>query len=424
MKKYENKKDLLQDYIKLARKLNKLPNKREIIKFLCSYERVMKLCSSLNALKADALKTCPELDLIALPAPLVPQDIEDYKIKLEGAKRNKQNKNVIKKVTSLEYVENFAEKVFAGKIEPYKHPKSKAKINRALNLTLSDLHFGSDVGKEETGFLTYGKKEEARRISAVIKQTIDYKPQYRKNTELHVNLLGDIIQNKLHDKEDAAPIAEQVCRAIHLLSQAFAHLAENFPKVFIHCVTGNHGRNTERHHSRANSGKWDSLETIIYYSVKSSLDSYKNLIFNIPKTPFVMYESLGHKVFATHGDNVLNVGNPGKSLNIGRLESQINRINASLVDEDEIKVVVVGHTHCSSVSKLPCGTNVITNGCLLPVDAYAVSLGFLENTASQTLFEMTEQYAMGDIRFIKVGKEHDEDSSLDSIVNAWEDFST
>src|SRR5690606_4717458 len=138
------------------------------------------------------------------------------------------------------YVQHFSETVFSGRVKPYNPPKSKAKIKRALFLTLSDLHFGADIRSEETGHLSYGKVEEARRFAEVIKQTIEYKPQYRKETELHVNLLGDIIQHKLHDPQDAAPVSEQVCRAIHLLSQGISQLGENFGKVIVHCATGNH----------------------------------------------------------------------------------------------------------------------------------------------------------------------------------------
>lgn len=418
-----SKSSVLSSYIALARKLGKLPSKREVIKFMCSAETVAKHFDSLTNLKKVALASDPGLEEAVMPAELTVTDVEAYRLGLEKNKRKNKNSKLVKDVSVLEYISRFAENVFAGKVTPVQiSKKKKIRVRRAVNLTLSDLHFGSDIKKDETGYLNYGPVEEARRFAAIIKQTINYKQQYREDSILHVNLLGDIIQNKLHDPQDAAPMAEQTCRAIHLLIQGFALLGEHFPIVYVHCASGNHGRDISRHHGRATSGKWDSVETVIYYAVKSALSGYKNIIFNIPKTPFVVYDAFGNKVFATHGDNVLKPGNPGKTLSIGGLQDQINGFNASLTDKDEIKVAICGHTHCSSLSQMSSGAYMITNGSLPPVDQFAVSIGILENRASQTIFEMTKEYPIGDLRFIQVGEKEDNDSSLDKLISPWEVF--
>ena len=196
-------------------------------------------------------------------------------------------------------------------------------------------------------------------------------------------LLGDIIQNQLHDPRDGAPSAEQCGRAIHLLTQAIGQFSASFPSVEVFCNTGNHGRNTGRHHGRAVNQKWDSLETIVYYAIREACKNLKNVKFTIPKTPYVVYEVFGKKIFATHGDSVLNVGYPGKAINTGRLETQVNRFNASLSDKDEYSVLVVGHVHTASITHLSNGAVTITNGALVPVDEYAVSIGLMETTSGQ-----------------------------------------
>lgn len=416
------KEQLVTAYVRLARKLGKLPTVKETVRFITSERQLYNAFSSFDELKKAALKADPTLEEHIMPAELTAGDLEDYRLGLEEKKVSKQNRTTINQVSAIDYVAKFADKVFEGRVKPHNVSEKKGGYKRAISLTLSDLHFGADIFSKETGYLNYGPSEEARRFAEVIKQTIEYKPQYRKDTELHVNLLGDIIQHKLHDAQDAAPVSEQVCRAIHLLIQGFAHLAENFSRVHVHCATGNHGRDLNRHKERATTGKWDSVETVIYYSVKSALSHYKNMTFDIPKTPFVIYEVFGHKIFATHGDNVLKPGNPGNSLRIANLENQINRINASLKDKEEIKVAIVGHTHCASVSNLNTGCIMVMNGALPPVDQYTVSIGFLENRASQTLFEITPDHALGDIRFIRVGKEQDDNKDLEKIIAPWTTF--
>lgn len=299
--------------------------------------------------------------------------------------------------------------------KPYKSVGNK-KISRALNVVLSDLHFGSDISKEETGGLDFGKTEEARRFARIVKEVISYKPQYRNETELNVILLGDLIQNQLHDQRDGAPLAEQICRAIHLISQALMHFSNHFPKVIIHSNSGNHARNTTRHHSRAVNQKWDSFETVIAFALKDAFKNIKNIEFKIPLTPFVSYEVFGKKIFATHGDSVLKPGFPGKGISTGSLENQINKINATLNDNDEYSVFIVGHVHTNSITNLANGATMITNGALVPSDEFAVSIGLLENSCGQFIFESVKDYPVGDMRFVRVSQKDDQDKELDSII--------
>lgn len=306
------------------------------------------------------------------------------------------------------------------KLAPYKQTTSKKKIDRVVNIILSDLHIGSDVKKEETGGLDFGKKEEARRLARITKELLDYKPQYRDQTKLNVYLLGDLVQLNLHDPRDGAPVAEQVSRAIYLLSQSLSHMVTAFPEITVYCATGNHGRLQSRHKMRAVNQKWDSIETIIYYSLKQIFRNNKSVKFVLPKTPFIVADVLGSKFFLTHGDTVLKPGYPSSSIKIKDLENQINRINATLPDNQEYSVFAVGHVHTASMTHLSNGSVMITNGAMVPCDEFAVSIGMLENVCGQYLFESVKGFPVGDSRFIKVSEKDDKDKSLDRIIKAWE----
>lgn len=305
---------------------------------------------------------------------------------------------------------------------PYKS-KGKKEIKRAMNLILSDLHIGSDIKKDETGLLDFGRVEEARRLSRIVKEVMDYKKEHRAVTKLNVILLGDLIQGALgHDPRDGAEISVQYARALYLLNQALAQLSSAFPEVEVHCNTGNHGRITSRHPQRAVHGKWDSFETMLAYSLKQIMADAKNVKFNIPLTPFITYEEFGKKYFFTHGDNVLKVGFPGKAIPTGSLENQINKINASLSDKDEYSVIGVGHVHTASITHLANGSVVITNGAMVPADEFAVSIGLMETSCGQYLFESVQDYPVGDCRLIRVDEKDDKDKSLDTIIKPWNGF--
>lgn len=404
---------LHQRYIELARKLGKLPSRRDVRKLLGVF------IDEFGTFKKEILDQNPDLQELEIPVKINDKDIEAYRLDLHKNSIKASNKATIQKNSTLDYIQQFSEGLFKGSIKPVKPFQTRQKISRILNLVISDVHIGADLKKEETGNTNYGPVEESRRVAAVVREVINYKPQYRENTELDVMLLGDLMQGQLHDPRDGAPLAEQICRVIHVFSQALQQLAANFPKVRVHCAIGNHGRNTARHHNRAVNQKWDAHETVIYYALKAALQNQKNIEFFIPKTPYGYYEVFGQKILYTHGDTVLNPGYPNKSINIKGLEAQLNTINASLTDTKEVKVAIVGHVHCCSQTYLSNGTTMITNGALIEPDQYAVSIGIIETQTGQFLFESFPGYAVGDSRFIRVGRKEDQDKSLDAIIEPW-----
>ena len=282
---------------------------------------------------------------------------------------------------------------------------------RILNLMLSDLHYGADLNEAETSH-RFGPIEEARRTAAVVLQAAEYKRQYRENTELYVHLLGDIIQGKLHDPEDAAPLTEQTERAWWNLSQALAFLCQEFKKVTVFCSPGNHGRRKDRHPGRAVNQKWDSVEQIIYTGLQLGSRHIKNLEIKTFKTPYYTYEAFGLRGFMTHGDTVLMPGYPGKSINVGSIRHQVNEINL----KEHCQLYGVGHVHTASNTRLPNKVVFLTNGCLLPSDEFAQSVGIFDTTCCQQIWESVPGHIFGDRRDAIVDEETDKDASLDKII--------
>lgn len=325
----------------------------------------------------------------------------------------------------LREFERVAQNIFARRRTPVKLPKFTSVVGkRVVNLVLSDLHFQSLLDGREVG-VPYGPHEEARRLAAVVLKTCDYKRDHRAETECRVHLCGDIIQNALHDPRDAAPIASQVCAAIFLLEQALSHLANEFPRVWVTCATGNHGRNTARHPGRAIHQKWDSWETVIYFGLKTALKDRANVSVEIPRTPYYTFENFGHRGFVTHGDTVLNPGIPQRNIPVEAISAQVHKLNAAeaALGRKPFSVFVVGHTHLAGCDQIPNTDGfLIRNGALVPSDPYAVSLGNLRTRCSQVLWESTEQYMVGDWRPLWVGEEHDADSSLEKVIRPFEDF--
>jgi hypothetical protein len=321
-------------------------------------------------------------------------------------------------------IDQVLEKI-KGKFFPGKDytPKKKGPVELAASLILSDLHYGASLDRREVP-LAYGHVEEARRTAAVALWIANHRDlKTRQSMELHLDMLGDIIQGQLHDPRDGMPQAEQVAAAILLLTQFVTYVSgAGYQKVHCHCTPGNHGRNTARHKERATNQKWDAIETQIYFAVKMATQHLPNVTFDIPYTPWVTYKVFDHWIFATHGDTVLTPGYPGQTINVGNVKKQVNEINTHRLPHERFKAFIVGHVHVSSKVKLPNDTYFMSNGCLIPTDAYAQSIGIVDTPTCQTMFESTPTHVVGYHCDIDVDESTDKDKSLDKIIQPFTSF--
>lgn len=319
-----------------------------------------------------------------------------------------------------EKIEDVFERCLAKRYQPGKLyiPKATVRPELALNVNMSDLHYGAALDSREVP-LQYGHVEEARRTAAIAAWVAGHvkDPKRRRETKLILNWIGDIIQNQLHDLRDGDPLTEQFAASVHLLTQFLVYLAgAGYHSIVVNCTPGNHGRNTARHKDRATNQKWDAIETMIYYAVKTAVGHIPTITFNLPYRPFVTYDVFGHHIFATHGDTVLKPGYPNQTINVGDVRKQVNEINGRREGDEKYRVFIVGHVHVASCTKLPNGVYFMSNGCLIPSDAYAQSIGIMETATCQTMFESTPDHAVGFRCEIDVDERTDKDASLDKII--------
>lgn len=308
---------------------------------------------------------------------------------------------------------------------PLKTVKKQAKAKRTIVAAISDTHFGVNVSKEEMhGLNEFNWTIAARRLALFMEQIVCYKPDHRKDTDLLLQLNGDILAGQIHNQEwHVDLLTTQFTGALNILLQAISYVAQHFHKVTVICTPGNHGRNVGKaDKGRATVQKWDSYENMLYASLREVLkEKHKNIEFVIPESPFLIYRVQGHLVCQTHGDTVISVGNVGNSLNMNSINNQINTINASsLVKGDErIEVISVGHVHVPTVQILQNGGTLVINGCLSGTDPFAQSIGIFSNNPTQVLYESTQKHAVGDIRMIKV-KDADTEERFDNIIKPFQ----
>lgn len=303
------------------------------------------------------------------------------------------------------------------KTKPPPKSKARSKEARLLNTLWSDLHYGKKVDPREVLNASYDWRKACRRTAFFCDQAATWKVEHRDVTDLQITLNGDILDGIIHLNEgNIAPITEQIWSTTAILTQAIGFLAQQFPRVSVLCLPGNHDRNTYRGPNRALSFRWDSYVHNVYMGLGIWFKDCKNVTFDIPMSGMGTYQTPGgHTIFATHGDVEPSIKNVGSAFDVRGSTTMLNRLMAAY--GKKISAALYGHWHQPSNFMLPNGAFCIVNGSLIGADQYSQNaIGIVDSAPAQVMFESTTRYPVGDYRVVQV-REGDNDKRMDSIIN-------
>lgn len=313
-----------------------------------------------------------------------------------------------------------ARQYFQGKITPvgYARKPHSAPIKRTVCCMLSDLHIGADLSPVDNP-VPFGAVEESRRLEYVLRQVIDYKPQYRNNSDLLLAFNGDGIEGLLlHDMRDGAPLAEQKAAFLSYMMAFIGTCAAAFPRVRMVWKTGNHGRNKLRHPGRATSSKWDSEEWALGFTLQMATANLKNVIWEtdvrgvLDRKPYSAVELHGAYVGFTHADTEIKLGHPDKHAD-GNFKI-LQGINSTRRYGVEFAGWGFGHFHTGR-HQLGDGMRILWNPALIPPNGHARTNDW-GGSCGQFVWEAVEGHAIGDVRLCEVGPAQDSDARLGSII--------
>lgn len=338
----------------------------------------------------------------------------------------KENRNLIGLVNDTEDIkEVFNSFIKNSKFKVHKPVKqvSSSKISsRTIVAHLSDTHFGALVDKKELGGINeYNYRIACRRIAHFCNNLVNYKVDKRKETDLVLVLNGDILAGIIHSREFGVELlSKQFIMSLSILIQAISYLAQNYKKVTVYASSGNHDRMIHKGSTdRATIHKWDSYATMVFFSLKEKFKEFKNVTIEVPKTPYIDFYIQNRRVFATHCDTVVALGNTSKTVPIDGIANQINKINNSdLVKEDKFQIFMFAHVHSIMSTITNNGEYVFINGSVLGSDQFSQSIGIFSNNPCQQFVEVTKEH-IGDMRFVSL-KEADTNKELDKIIDVVE----
>lgn len=292
-----------------------------------------------------------------------------------------------------------------------RHTEDKPR-KRSVCMLLSDLHIGAELAGHDNP-VPFGAVEEARRLEYLMRQVIDYKPQYRDDSEFVLMIIGDVIEGLLlHDWRDGAPMTEQKIAFLKYFERFIGELAAAYPSGRVYFQPGNHGRDKVRHPGRATSSKWDGHETQLYYALYSACRQLRNVKFHIDFRAVTAVNLHGAYFGISHGDTEVKLGDPDTKAKDNL--AQLDKINSTQLWGVDFAGWGFGHFH--KPRYIPANPRVIFNGALLPPNGHARGAGYIGEVCGQWMWESVEGYPVGDVRFVEVGRSQDQDEYLGKII--------
>jgi transposase-like protein len=256
------------------------------------------------------------------------------------------------------------------------NPKStKAGSPGTPIVVISDLHWGEKVSRIQVGGCNeYNRKIARERLAKLISKVIDLTINHMVNPTypgIVCCLGGDMITGAIHDElaeTNDGTVQQALLDCQEHLILAITRLADQFGKVFVPCVVGNHGRDT--HKPRFKDSVFHSYEWNLYCQLERHFLRDKRVQFFIPGGSDAYFTVNGHRYLLTHGDKLGVAGGDGMigilgpitrgRIKLGRQQAQVGR---------DFDTMIVCHYH-TYVPRSEA-SHTIVNGCGIGYNEYA-----------------------------------------------------
>lgn len=235
---------------------------------------------------------------------------------------------------------------------------------------LSDIHFDEVVKPEQIGGSNeYNRVVATERLRYTFKTAVHLLKRHMSNPKydgIVLALGGDLLSGNIHEElaeTNEASINQSVFALLDILVSGVELLIEEFGRVFIPAVVGNHGRLHKK--PRAKNRVYDNFEWLIYQFLVRRFKDDERVSFYIPDGADAIFSIYGKRICLTHGDQFQ--GGSGISgifspLMLGMARKQ-RRQQAM---QQPFDLMMMGHWH-----QLIMTETLVINGSVKGYDEYA-----------------------------------------------------
>lgn len=261
----------------------------------------------------------------------------------------------------------------------------KNDITGVPSLFASDWHWAENVDPKQIGGVNeYNLEIAQQRARAMIETAIDLCFNHLKTPKypgIVFILGGDMFSGNIHTELATTNDMELMPAVLDIwavLVWCIEQLADKFGKVFVPCVSGNHGRNTFK--IQAKNRNYTNFDWLLYQFLAKRFEDDKRVQFLIPDGSDAYYSIYGHRYLLTHGDQFR--GGDGVIGALGpiiRGDHKKRSRNAQI--DQEYDTMLLGHWH-----QLIQLQRLIVNGSLKGYDEYAYANNFGYEPPRQALW--------------------------------------
>lgn len=272
-------------------------------------------------------------------------------------------------------------------------PGKSDKITGVPTLFASDWHWSEVVRPSEIGGVNqYNLPIAHRRAENMINIAVRLLKHYIRDAEypgIVYALGGDMISGDIHEELKETNEIESIPAVLDIfgvLVKSISTLAAEFGKVFVPCVTGNHGRTSKK--PRAKRRNHTNFDWLIYQLLSRHFVNDPRVTFLIPDGSDALYRVYGHRYLLTHGDQFR--GGDGM---IGMLGPVLRGDHKKRTRNSQVNqgydTMIMGHWH-----QLTQLARVIVNGSLKGYDEYAAAGNFTFEPPAQALWITHPQHGI------------------------------
>ncbi len=283
----------------------------------------------------------------------------------------------------------------AAKPTPPKWTVSRRKPSggATFGLFITDTHFDEVVRAEETGGLNaYSRAIAERRLEQAFTQAVRVARDYVSGMTYDGVLLllgGDIVGGEIHHEYEVtneATIVETLLHWTEPLAAGLKLLADEFGKVHVAGVVGNHGRRTRkpRYKGRAR----DNYDWLLYRSVAKLFKDDDRVTWQLPESLYADVQIYDTAIRLEHGDEAKGGSGIAAAMS-PMLLLQHRRTKQYRSSNRPLDLLAVGHWHSRYV--LP---GLIMGGTLKGVDEHTLGRGYDYQPPSQEAFVVAPDHGV------------------------------
>lgn len=322
------------------------------------------------------------------------QRSEIVKLRRERDRLHHTNAQLVDRINSLQSALEIVDRAENTEIEPPKWmlPKpSSRKKHATLALILSDTHFDEVVEPDEVGYLNkYDRLIAEKRLRMWTENSVKIARHHLAGVTYDgvlVMLGGDIFSGDIHDELSQTNEDTMLGSLLHWSEQISASLgvlADEFGKVHVAAVPGNHGRTTRK--PRAKLRARTNFDWLLGKMVERHYNRDSRFSFQISDNADCMIQVYEFGHLLTHGDQVSGGGG------IGGIWPPIMRMRARKAQRameigQPFHTMWLGHWH-----QYISTPNLIVNGSTKGTDEYAWLNNFGHEQPQQALAIITPEH--------------------------------